>query len=590
MSLFLYFAASFYGVKMKKRNFKITWYWGIVIIITLVELATFLIAGPNHTYIGVHDNLDIHIADYQIMRLNNAFFSHAKTLPLLGGIDRNFLLSEFYLYSLIYAVLPNFTAYITCYFLKIMIALISGILLGKDVLEYKYEKYEWLIVLGSFIYGLLPLYPAFSFAFASIPLLIYLLRKIVNNEGIRYYILLFFYPVLSYFTFFGPFIIGYILIYFIYRSLKDKKVSFSLIISMVLLSVSYILIEYRLFLLIFAGDQKTIRDTMVVDNYSLSKILLTIVDVFVKNMFHCEDLHRFVVMPIVLVSVIIINYIHIKEKDIKKLLTDPINLVMYFIIFNCVIYGLYYCQIIRELFEMIFKPLKGWQFNRTLFFNPFLWYLEIVFIAKRLCEYKKKFAILLVLLVLLSVIGNQSLYNDFYNTVYVNTWQIVKNKKSETLSYGEFYSTDLFTKIKKDIGYEGEYSVAYGFHPSVLSYNGISTLDGCLSYYYQDYKEEFRKIIAPALNENEAARAYYDEWGARAYIFSGTVDSIWSPARTKMVSDKRLLIDVNAFKNLNGKYIFSRIDLSNNEELGLKLLSKYTDKNSPYSIWLYEVK
>lgn len=150
------------------KKVKANWYWGIVILITAIELITFIIAGKNHTYIGVHDNLDIHIADYQILKLNNAFFSHNVTVPLLGGIDRNFLLSEFYLYAVLYMLFPNFTAYIIGYFLKIFIATFSGILLGKDVLRDNYKKYEWAIVLGSFIYGLLPLYPAFSFAFFSV--------------------------------------------------------------------------------------------------------------------------------------------------------------------------------------------------------------------------------------------------------------------------------------------------------------------------------------------------------------------------------------------------------------------------------------
>ena len=89
------------------KKVKANWYWGIVILITAIELITFVIAGKNHTYIGVHDNLDIHIADYQILKLNNALFSHNVTLPLLGGIDRNFLLSEFYLYAVLYMLFPN---------------------------------------------------------------------------------------------------------------------------------------------------------------------------------------------------------------------------------------------------------------------------------------------------------------------------------------------------------------------------------------------------------------------------------------------------------------------------------------------------
>lgn len=60
------------------------------------------------------------------------------------------------------------------------------------------------------------------------------------------------------------------------------------------------------------------------------------------------------------------------------------------------------------------------------------------------------------------------------------------------MSYREYFSTELFDKIKEEIGYEGEKAVAYGLDPGVLAYNGISTLDGVLSYYPLSYKEAFR--------------------------------------------------------------------------------------------------
>ncbi|MBR4671295.1 MAG: hypothetical protein IKO84_11930 [Butyrivibrio sp.] len=563
----------------------------IVILVLLIELITFICAGKMGTYIGVHDNLDIHITDYKLLRDNHAFFSHGQIIPLLGGIDRNFLLSEFYLYSLLHAALPTFAAYIAGHFIKILIALFSGILLGKDILKDSYVKYEKAVVLCSFIYGLLPLYPAFSFSFASIPLLIWLIRKIERQEGKLYYVLLFLYPTLSYFTFFGPFILGYIFIYFIYRWMVSKKVSLPLLSSVFILAAGYILIEYRLFLIIFTSDRATIRDTMIVDNYSPLEIMTCIGDVFVSNMFHCDDLHRFFALPVTITAFFVINFLHIKNKEIKQIIKDPFNLVLLFILFNCTVYGLYNSHFVRTLFEKAIPPLKGWQFNRTLFFNPFLWYLEVFIVIKRLIDARKKrFAAIITAFTLISVISVQSLYNDFFNTVYVNTWQLVKHEKSETLSYGEFFSEELFDEIKKDIGYSGEYSIAYGFHPAVLSYNEIATLDGCLSYYYQSYKDSFRKVIEPALNESEAARKYYDEWGARAYIFSGSVESIWNPERSKDPEDKRLLIDTKAMKELDGKYIFSRIEISNADDINVKLVGKYQTEASPYVIWVYEIK
>ncbi len=575
---------------MAKAFIKRRWYWILTVLILLLELFVFLVAGEQHTYIGIHDNLDIHIADYKLLRDNHAFFAQRTNVPLLGGITRDFLLSEFYLYSIIHAILPTFMAYMAGYFLKILMALGGGYLLGRDILKENFDDAEWIVVLGSLIYGLLPLYPAFSFSFASMPLLVYIVRRLERNEGKRYYLYIFLYPLVSYFTFFGPFICGYIAVYFIYRSIKNKRIAWNLLSGIILLGTGYILIEYRLFRLIFMSGQPTIRDTMVFNNSDALGVLKLGFDGFINNMFHCNDLHKYVVLPIVLIALAVINYGYISSKNYNLILKDCVNLVFAFIVFNSVIYGLQECELFRETFYKLIPPLKGWQLDRTIFFNPFLWYLEVVLIAIRALKSRLKFlAPAIVGITLLVVMGTQSLYNDFYNTVYVNAFRIVKGKESETLSYGEFFSTKLFDEIKEDIDYNGEYSVAYGYHPAVLNYNGISTLDGCLSHYYQSYKEEFRKVIAPALEESEVAREYYDGWGGRAYVFSPTTESVWLPERSKNVADNRLVIDTEAFMNLGGHYVFSRVEIDNADELGLKLINSYSEESSPYTIWVYSV-
>ena len=66
----------------------------------------------------------------------------------------------------------------------------------------------------------------------------------------------------------------------------------------------------------------------------------------------------------------------------------------------------------------------------------------------------------------------------------------------------------------------------------MLEYNGIATLDGYLGFYSQQYKEDFRRIIAPALERVEQTRIYYDDWGARAYLYSGTDLSIVQATKT----------------------------------------------------------
>ena len=164
----------------------------------------------------------------------------------------------------------------------------------------------------------------------------------------------------------------------------------------------------------------------------------------------------------------------------------------------------------------------------------------------------------------------------------------MKQSEASTLNFREFYSEDLFEVIKQDIGYEGEWSVAYGMHPAVLEYSGISTLDGYLGLYSQEYKEQFRKIIAPALDTSEEFKTYYDDWGARAYIFSGTGENTYGPMRNLNLHNNTLSINTEAFKELKGKYIFSRVDISNQESLGLHLKGTYT--NNVYTIYVYEVQ
>ena len=137
----------------------------------------------------------------------------------------------------------------------------------------------------------------------------------------------------------------------------------------------------------------------------------------------------------------------------------------------------------------------------------------------------------------------------------------------------------------------GEYAVAYGMHPAILEYNDIDTLDGYLGFYPQSYKEAFREVIAPALERMEPSRLYYDEWGARCYLYSGSDLSIVMATKSMTgVTDTDIYINADALKQLGCSYIFSRIDISNAEETGISLVKSYHDDSSPYTIYVYELR
>lgn len=567
------------------------WYLIIIAGFILSAALVFVVFGES-SIIAVHDNLDLFVAQFQMMKNTDTFFAHGVEVPFLGGISRDNLPSEFSLYSSLYMILPSYWAYVIGYLLKIVIAISSCILLAKDFCGEQYEKYKSMVYMTGFAYGILNVFPAFGIPFASIPLAVYLVRKVYREATWKWYVALFFYPLLSYFSYFGLFILAYMAVAFLWIWIKDKKFPGRILLAIVVLSAGYIACEYRLFSVMLFSETQTIRSTMVVGSYTAGQIMSTMWEGFSKGMFHAESLHTRLVMPVCLLYFMYLNVSYLREKNPKGIFKDVYNLLMLILVFNSFVYGIYYWEAFRGLVETLLPPLTGWQFNRTIFFSPFVWYAAFFLVLKRLYDVKTKAgrygANLLALLAVLMIVFSGTRYNDFYHTSVAKAYDIMKGKESDTLSYEEFYSVSLFEKAKADIGYQGEWSAAYGFHPAILEYNDIATLDGYLGFYEQSYKEKFRKIIAPALERVPATESYYDTWGARAYLYSGTDLSIVQAVRNYQVTDHDIYIDVEAFRELEGKYIFSRIELSNAEEIGLVLVGSYEEESSPYRLYVYQ--
>lgn len=571
----------------------LTKYWFLFPIIGFLLLAggVFFYFGEK-SYIAVHDNMDLFLAQFQMLKNTDSFWKHGVDVPFLGGISRDNLPSELSLYSMLYMIFPAYTAYILGLLLKIVIAMVSFRLLAKELYPEKFETYRPLIYMTGFAYGIINFFPAFGFAFASMPLAAYLLIRVYKKPSKWLYVALFLYPLVSYFSYMGIFILGYLVVAIIRLSIKDKKPAWSLMVGLVVLALGYVVCEYRLFGQMLLSDEVTIRSTIVNPSLSILEVLQEIFTVWKDGIFHADGVHKKVVLPICIVYFIGNNAYYIWKKQPKKILHDTFNFVMLFLVFNSIIYGLYDFEPLRTLVETIVPPLEGWQFNRTIFFNPFLWYAALFLILKRFYDagiWQTWIANVIICIAVLVIILEPSRYNDLYYTCYYRAYEHFHGEEVDNLDYGQFYAVELFEEIKEDIGYDGEWSVAYGLHPAILEYNGIATLDGYLGFYSQQYKEDFRKVIAPALERMEPTRIYYDDWGARAYLYSGTDLSIVNATKTVYATDYDIYIDTQALRELDGEYIFSRLALTNAAEKNLKLLGEYTSEDGSYTIYVYQV-
>lgn len=555
--------------------------------------AVVLLLLRKNIYVGICDNLDLFITQLKMMHDNGAFFAHHYEMPVLGGLDRDYFPSEFSLYNLLYLVLPDIYAYIAGYLLKLVIAFFSCMLLANFILRENYRKYEKLVVLAAVAFALLPVYPMYAVCFASMPLILYLLIRIYQAPEWWLYLLTFLYPLLSYFTFFGAFIIGYLLIAIIILWIRDKKFSFSLTGALFVLMAGFVCSEYRLFYIMFLSDEETIRSTMVIASYGLTDLWKFFLDVFLRGYSHARSVHTYVVLPICAVYFVWNNFQYITRRKLGRAYADAFNLTMMFIVFNCLICTLYFWEPLRRLVETILPPLKGFQYGRTIFFNTFAWYFAFFIVVKDLIEeihgkaaYIMAYAACIA--AILVVGSTQCEYSDFYNTCYCNLYKLVKQTEVNQLSYKEFYGGSLIGQIKDDIGYTPDQGACvYGFHPAMLSYNGISTVDGYCGYYSQAYKEQFRAAIAPALAANPNWQGYYDDWGCRAYLYSASGENTYDFGANAAANAQEILIDEPALKELGCDYIFSRVEITNAEEMQIRLLRIYQDDEMPYCVYLY---
>jgi hypothetical protein len=247
--------------------------------------------------------------------------------------------------------------------------------------------------------------------------------------------------------------------------------------------------------------------------------------------------------------------------------------------------GIYASKVLNAFVAEYIPLLAGFNWGRISFLNRTLFYVIFACILAMLCR-SKYFRILATLIAMLQVIVILT-YTSHYSYGPLNFDYKNKVKIDSNVTYNEFFSTDLFEMIKDDLNYNGEKVAAYGYHPSVLMYNGFATIDGYNSFYPLNDMLEFRRIIEPELDRSERWRKYFDSWGGRRYLYSD--DLSYQPTRIPADHAVDLYINTEIFAKLGGNYIFSRAEIRNALDINLEYVNTYEKEGCIYRIWAYKV-
>ena len=243
--------------------------------------------------------------------------------------------------------------------------------------------------------------------------------------------------------------------------------------------------------------------------------------------------------------------------------------------------------------------LGAFQLDRVLWIAPSFWYLILACVLAAAARYLSASGLrprtVLFALVTAGVVGITGI-NVLKGSNLKPNVQKMLNHDYSAITYGEYYALGVMDQVKDYIrsstGQEAdEYRVAsLGMDPAASLYAGFYTLDGYSNNYSLDYKHSFREIIAPELAKSDYLREYFDDWGNRCYLLTSESPAYYTIEKGGFFFGS-LNLNMDKFREMGGKYVFSAAYIQNAQELGLELLREepFETPDSYYRIFLYGV-
>ena len=579
----------------KKNNYKgFNPFLIVSFVLLIMYLLPFIILRENASF-PVNDNLDWITSWIVLVNSGQVFTLDAIIPSFMGGIPRYCLPSGLNVITWLYMLFEPFTAYFINFLLVHIFAFIGFyLLLDTYVLKENIPCRNLIIAGTSLCFSILPFYTVYGLSIAGQPLLAYAFLNIYHER--KFFMSLFLIAFFAFYSFLplcGIFVLvalGLIVIADIFKNrVFRKKFVFSVFFLGFCYFISEIWLIYSiLFVPEFASSRLEIDRIALGQVKSFRGVLRTIYTNFISGQYHAVSLHYYIlffVVPLGMLSALFIR--------------DKASKLLYFLLGVSVLiscwYGFRYSYIFVEIARDI-PLLNSFQIQRFHWFHPFLWY--VIFALSLAClsriKYLGKILILAFIMFQASYLfANNIEYNmwlkekeilDQESTVKENTWFY------ENITYREFYSEELFQKVADYIGTPKEdyYVLNIGLYPAITQYNGFYTLDGRLNIYPLDYKHKFRKIFEKELEKNSFWKNYFDNWGITCYVFPAELQylQIRKSYKSKL---ENLELNSEAIKDLNGKYVFSALEILNYKENNLKFLTKISVESSPWEIYIYEV-
>lgn len=546
----------------------------LAVVVIFLYLSPLYILGQD-AHVLILDNVDGAVASLKVLTESGQIFGsmHSTVTAVMNGLPRNTFGTEFNLQVLLYWALPSFIAYVINLTLVHLIAFWGMYLLLKRYILAE-KKHEAMAVGIALTFALLPFWPFGGLSVAGQPLVLYAfmnIRSKIDNK--MDWIILALVPFYSSLVFSFVFFLLVMGLWWIYDIIVMRKVNTRFLAAIFFMGMVFLLVEYRLiYNTFFDPGFVSIRSDFPLSRISDKRAALnTGIANFFYGQYHAASLQQLVIIPAAALALLI--------AAIKRIIPGTLLGLLLIAGIISIWYGFWFYDGWIPIKQQ-FGFLREFNFSRFHWLHPLLWYL-IFALALKIIAGDSRLGKALVMILIVIQIGVLFNYND----------EIVERKMGSP-SYKAFYAEDLFRDIKEYIGRDQKNYrvVSIGIHPSISQYNGFYTLDGYSSNYPLAYKNEFRKIIAKELDKSPFYRDYFDSLGgSRCYIF---VEKLYYNSMIEKdagIKIEKLDLDTGQLKQMNGKYVFSALEILNSKNINLKLLKIFKYDDSAWKIYLYEV-
>lgn len=543
-------------------------------LLMAVYVSPLFILGED-AHIRVHDNLDSNIAWYKVLVGSGQWFGGVRsTIPqVINGLPRNAFGTEFSGIVLLHALFPSMQAYALSQTVTRIVAFIGMYLLLRT--HFVKEADAWPIrVFGSLAFALTPFWPSGMLSTLGHPLALWAFLNIrARRSSWREWLTLGLLPLYSSLVLGFFFFLAAVGALWLRDLLVKREFNAPFLGSIAFMTAVFLLIDYRLLLSLVLAEEPTSRNEFFNSYFNFRQSVRHTFLHFALGHNHVETVHTKVILPVtILVSVLCAARRQWDRTARMFALLLGVNFAL------SAWYAFWFNKAWKPLKEQI-SLLTTFNFARFHFLRPLVIYLGFALACLILWRWGRMSRWLVII-----ALGLQ------LHVLFQSNDEHVQRKLNSP-SFRQFYAVDQFAGIREAIGLpQRNYRVAsIGLHPAVAQYNGFYTLDTYNNFYPLTYKHRFRQIIAKELAKNAGLRKYFDYWGGRCYVFVDELGMKFDYRKDSKKQIRHLQLDMNTFKEMGGRFVFSAVPILNSADNQLRLFGIFDHRQSAWRIYVYEV-